>query len=581
MSSYSYKKRNKLSLYDKRLVFVLIVCITFAIIIIGRLFFLQILNGKKYKDQANRTHQMEDDLIAQRGEIFIREFNTSFRYPIATNQITYRVIVEPSKIQNKQQVVKLLANSLSLDESELIDIVSKNDPYERIADHVSQVEVDKIKEYGLKGVVFESEVRRFYPEDNFGGQILGFVGFDKDRPAGSGRYGLEGYFDKELAGVNGYIKGEKDAFGNAISLADQTVEEVVEGVDLELTIDRGIQFFICTEINEAIKTYDAESGSILVMDPNKGSILGMCSTPDYNPNEYNKIKDQSLFVNPAIFNQYEPGSIMKPITMAAGIDAGVVNPETTYEDTGSVYIKPYTIKNSDGKANGVQTMTQVLEKSLNTGVIYVVELLGPDRYRQYMENFGFGDLTGVELDTEVGGDISSLKKNGEIWSATASFGQGIAVTSLQMLNAFNVIANGGKLMKPYIVEKKIDGNGNIDITESKIISQVISSRSATLLRGMLTSVVEFGHASLAKVPGYYIGGKTGTAQISKKGGGGYEEDQKITTFVGFAPVDKPRFSILIKMDNPKNVEWASSSAAPVFADVAKFILNYYKIPPER
>jgi len=581
MSNYLYKKRNKLSIYDRRLIFVLVFCIFFAFIIIGKLFFLQVLNGKKYSAMASEVHKMESSLKAQRGEIFIREFNTSVRYHIATNKITYRIFIEPSKIQNKQKVVADIAGVLGLDDIKLTEIINKNDPYEPIAQYVSEKIVNDIKKLGLKGIGFEAQIQRFYPEDNFGGQILGFVGFDKDKPAGSGKYGLEGYFDKELTGVDGFIKGEKDASGKPVGLSDQIIKEVINGVDLELTIDRNIQFFICKKISEALIKYDAESGSILVMNPNTGAILGMCSIPDYNPNEYNKIKDQSLFVNPAIFNQYEPGSIMKPITMAAGIDAGVVNPDTTYEDTGSVYIKPYTIKNSDKKANGIQTMTQVLEKSLNTGVVHIVDLLGPDKFREYIERFGFGNLTGIELDSEVGGDISSLKKKGQIWSATASFGQGIAVTSIQMLNAFNVIANGGKLMKPYIVDKKIDGNGVISITEPKTISQTISSRTAILLRGMLTSVVENGHAASAKIPGYYIGGKTGTAQVSKKDGGGYEDDQKITTFVGFAPVDKPRFSVLVKMDNPKKVEWAESSAVPVFADVAKFILNYYEISPER
>jgi cell division protein FtsI/penicillin-binding protein 2 len=293
------------------------------------------------------------------------------------------------------------------------------------------------------------------------------------------------------------------------------------------------------------------------------------------------VEDQSVFNNPAIFSQYEPGSIFKPITMAIGLDLKLVNPETTYEDTGNVQIGPHTIKNSDLKSNGIQTMTQVLEKSLNTGVVYVVRLVGPQKFREYAEAFGLGSLTGIELDREAMGDTDSLKKRGEIWSATASFGQGIAVTPIQMLNAFNAIANGGRLMKPYIVREFVESSGAEREVQPKAIRQVLSERTSTLLRGMLVNVVENGHGKRAGVAGYYVAGKTGTAQVSKKDGGGYEKDRVIGSFIGFAPADNPVFSMLVKVDNPKTVQWAESSAAPVFGEIAKYLLNYYKVPPER
>ena len=571
-------KRKKPFLKDKRLLFLFAVGVLVASIIIIRLFVLQIIRGKMYSNIATGRHNVFAKLQPERGKIFIKEYKTTKTYPVAMNKTTYLVYAEPSKIQNKSRVAKTLANILKLDEGKLKKTLYKNDPYEPIAHYVSRSIMTKIKDSGLKGVGFQEEDRRVYPEKGFGGQILGFVGFDKTKQ--SGRYGLEGYFDKDLSGLSGYLKGEKDALGRLIPWGSQTVEKAINGADLYLTVERGIQFFVCNKIKEAVKKYEASMGSVIVMNPYTGAILATCSYPDYDPNFYNKEKDQSVFNNPIIFNQYEPGSVFKPVTMAAAIDAGLVSPETTFIDEGSVFIKPHTIKNSDGKRYGLQTMTQVLEKSLNTGVIYIVKLLGPKQFRAYVERFGFGNLTGIELDKEAMGDISSLKKRGEIWSATASYGQGISVTPIQMINAFNVIANGGKLMKPYIVEKIVStGKDGEKVIKPKIIRQVISSRTSTLLRGMLASVVENGHSKKAGVEGYYVAGKTGTAQISESGE--YAKEKKIATFAGFAPVDRPIFSLLIRLDNPKAAEWASSSAAPVFGEIAKFILNYYKVPSER
>ncbi|MBU1180200.1 penicillin-binding protein 2 [Patescibacteria group bacterium] len=577
MINIHYKKRKKTFLNDKRLFLLFVAVVLIAFIIIIRLFILQIIRGGKYSDMAFGRHNLSTSIEAKRGEIFIQEFGSETLYPVATNKITYLVYAEPSKIQNKVMAAKVLADNLELDEAELKKTLYKDDPYEPVAHYVSKEIMERIKAYGIKGVGFEEEVKRFYPEKGFGGHILGFVGFDTNKQ--SGRYGLEGYFDEQLSGQSGYLKGEKDALGRLIPWGDQALEEAVDGTDFVLTVERGIQFFVCNKIKEAVKKYEASFGVVIVMEPNTGKVLAMCSSPDFDPNFYNKEKDQSIFNNPAIFNQYEPGSVFKPITMAAAIDAKLVSPESTYIDEGEVYIEPHTIKNSDLKRYGVQTMTEVLEKSLNTGVVHVVKLLGPKKFREYVNDFGFGNLTDIGLDKEAVGDISSLKKRGEIWSATASYGQGISVTPLQMLNAFNVLANGGKLMRPYIVEKIIGPGSIAQETSPKTIRQVISSRTSVLLRGMLASVVENGHAKLAAVNGYYVGGKTGTAQVSE--GGEYAKEKKIATFAGFAPVDNPRFSVLIRLDNPQAVEWASDSAAPIFGEIAKYILNYLKVPSER
>ncbi|MCK5460270.1 penicillin-binding protein 2, partial [Candidatus Parcubacteria bacterium] len=351
-----------------------------------------------------------------------------------------------------------------------------------------------------------------------------------------------------------------------------------DGADIVLTIDRAVQFKVCEELKKSIEQHSADSGSVIVINPSSGAVIAMCNVPFYDANFYNKA-DIDLFNNPIISSQYEPGSIFKAITMAAGLDSGVVNPDTVYNDEGCVKIGVETICNSDLKAHGRQTMSNVLEGSLNTGVIFVARKAGRDIFRKQVEDFGFGNPTGIELSSEAGGNISALNKKKEIYMATASFGQGVSVTSLQMVSAFAAIANNGKLMKPYLVKSIIGSDGSEKETKPVEVRQVISKKTAILLSAMLVSVVEKGHGKRAGVEGYYVAGKTGTAQVPKKFGKGYEEDQTIGLFAGFAPVDNPRFAMLVKIDNPKDVIWAESTAAPLFGRLAKFILDYYQVEP--
>jgi len=442
-------------------------------------------------------------------------------------------------------------------------------------------EAGKEKVLDLKVIGFEMESFRYYPEANLSSHIIGFLGFEGDEKKGYN--GIEGYFNEELSGQAGKVKAERDAKGNLTIINNRVFENAKDGNDIILTIDHSIQFTVCQKLNAAVLRHGADGGSAIVIDPKNGAILAMCSFPDYDPNDYKNVENSNIFNNPAIFDQYEPGSIFKAITMAAGLDQNKVSPDTTFNDTGSVKIANYTIENSDHKAHGMVTMANVLELSLNTGAIYVMRKIGPPIFENYLKNFGFGEKTGIELKTESKGDIRSLndKKNKELYSATASFGQGISVTPLQMVMAFGAVANGGILMKPYIVNKIIKPGGEEAITSSRQIRRVISERASMLLGGMLVNVVEKGHGKKAGVKGYYVAGKTGTAQIPKKDGRGYEENAHIGSFAGFAPADDPAFAMIVRIDHPRDVEWAESSAAPLFGEIAEFILNYKQIAPTR
>lgn len=439
----------------------------------------------------------------------------------------------------------------------------------------------KKKELAIPGIGFSEKTYRYYPEANIGSNLLGFVGFSGDKQ--QGRYGLEEYFEQELAGKPGSIKVERDAAGQAIIIGDRVYHQPENGVDLILTINRSIQFMACEKLNQAVARHGADGGSVIIMEPATGAILAMCSSPDYDANNYQDVKNIKTLVNPAIFSQYEPGSIFKIITMAMALDQKKVTPQTAYVDTGKVVIDNYTIENSDRKANGQQTMIQVLDKSLNTGAIFAMRQIGPDLFSDYVKRFGFGEKTGFESEGESKGSIKNLIKKPvrELNAATASFGQGIAVTALQMASAFQAIANKGVLMKPFVVKEIIKTDGSKIATNPAPVAQVISEKAATIVGGMMVDVVENGHGKRAAVPGYWVGGKTGTAQVPKANGRGYELNNHIGSFAGFAPADNPKFVMLVRIDHPRDVDWAESSAAPLFGELAEFMLNYWHVPKER
>ena len=374
---------------------------------------------------------------------------------------------------------------------------------------------------------------------------------------------------------------EKDVAGRWITLATRSLTPAQDGDDIYLTLDAAIQYKAQEVLKKTVAKHGAESGSVIVLNPKTGAVLALANYPDFDLNEYNKISDPGIYSNKSLSADYEPGSVFKPITMAAALNEGKVNPETTYEDTGSVTVDDRTIKNSDLKANGVQTMTQVLEKSLNTGMVFVESKLGHEAFRKYIKKFRFGSPLGIELPSEAKGDTDNLNRRGDIWYATGSFGQGITVTPLQLITAYTAIANEGKLMKPYVVDRIVHPDKTEEKTFPDELETVLDPKTAAKVSAMLVNVVESGHGQKAAVNGYYIAGKTGTAQVPYKDRSGYDPTKNIGSFVGFGPVDNPAFLMLVRIDHPKDVRFAESTAAPAFGEIASFILNYLQIPPSR
>lgn len=553
--------------------------VLFGVILIMRLFWLQVIGGSGYSALALNQRGYSKEISAKRGEIFLKDKKGQLT-PLATNEEVYLVYANGTEVRDAKAVAKTLSSILDVKEDELLARVSKNtDMFEPLQHGVTDDIVQIIKGKKLAGINFIKEHKRVYPFKQTGSQVVGFVGASADERI-QGRYGLEAQFEKQLGGEEGSIVGERDPSGRLIPLGNQTLNSAKDGADLVLTIDPNIQFVACERLRSAVLKHGADSGSVVIMDPKTGAIMAMCGVPDFDPNNYGETKNMEAFNNPIISKAYEPGSVFKVITMAAAVDAGKVTPNTTYEDTGEVKIGPNTIRNSDNKANGRMTMSDVLAKSLNTGAIFAMRTLGLDRFASYVKNFGFGSVTGLELPSESSGDISNILKKGEIYRATGSFGQGISVTPLQMLTAVGAIANGGTLVKPYIVSEIRRDKEIISSTQVKTVRQVISVHAATLLSGMMVKVVEEGHGKRASVPGYWVGGKTGTAQIPGPHGG-YDPNFTIGSFVGFAPVEDPRFVMITRIDRPRDVKFAESSAAPLFGDIASFLVQYLDIRSTR
>ena len=437
----------------------------------------------------------------------------------------------------------------------------------------------------LDGIAFVTKTHRYYPEENIGSHLLGFVKTNEKEQ--TGEYGLEGFFNNELKGVGSVAYTDYGAKGDLIVINGHEYVKAQDGDSLVLTIDPIVQFNICGKLNVKAEELEADSATVIVMDPKDGAILAMCSWPDYDPNNYRKVEDINVYNNPAVFFQYEPGSVFKTFSMAAAIDKEKITPQTTFKDEGFIMIEGWDkpIRNADFEtkgAHGIVDMNTVLEESLNTGAIHAMRKTGREEFAQYVRDFGFGEKTGIELDTEVAGDIRKINgdKVYEIFAATASFGQGITATPLQLITAYSALANGGILMKPHLVKELIYPDGKREKVKPKQIRRVVSERTSMLIGGMLANVVEGGHAKLAAVPGYYVGGKTGTAQIASTKIRGYSE-KTAHTFIGYAPIDEPRFVMLVKIDNPKDIDYSSQSAAPLFGDIAKFLLTYWQVPMER
>ncbi|MBU4481015.1 penicillin-binding protein 2 [Patescibacteria group bacterium] len=545
-----------------RLNLIFFLFVFFGLAIIGRLFYLQVLRGDYYRAIAHGQQKTIKEVNGERGRIF---FNGG--QILAANEEGKFLYISPKEIKNKEEMARAISEIINFPEIAILEKIKKDDYFELLKPKLTVEEINSLKKLNLKGVYLGDSLFRNYPQASMASQVVGFLSGER------GQYGVEGYYDEILKGRGDLQEKLRTPWGYLTSSLDQSA---TKGADIWLTIDYNIQFRAEELLQEAKKNFDIESGQIIVMEPSSGKILTLANFPNFDPNQYQKYANEekfALFQNSAIQKIFEPGSAFKPITMAAALEEGRITPQTTYIDEGKVQIKSRTLYNFDKKKWGERTMTEVLEKSINTGAVFAQRQIGDEKFLKYIELFKFFEPTGIDLEGETFSVNPGLKKGKEINFATAAFGQGIEMTPLQLARAFSAIANRGKIMKPYIVE--LTEIRPQSIPEETIISQ----KTASQLTAMLVNVVENGYGKKAKVPGYYIAGKTGTAQVPYENKRGYEPDKTIQSFVGFGPAFEPKFLILIKLDNPKT-RTAEYSAAPIFGDLAKYIIDYLEIPPD-
>lgn len=566
-------------IFEGRIRLILIFFLVACSALIGRLFIMQIIRYGEYVRLAARQQGNTEEISSERGVIFATD-KTGAAIPLALNKPYKALVASPKLITDPEGTASALADAFHLDRAGIAaKLAKKNDPYEVLA---RKIELDAVNAFAARGlpagISFEDEIGRIYPHGTLAANLLGFV--SSNQGEASGKYGIEKYYNADLSGVRGLREGAKDASGFWIALGRRIVQPPKDGATVSLTIDYPIQRKAEEVLALARQKWNAVSGLVIVLDPKTGRILADARNPTFDPNEFSKEKDFSIFLNPTAEASYELGSVLKPITVAGALEEKLITPETTYDDTGEVKIGSFTIRNFDGRAYHLQTMTQVLEKSLNTGVVYVARLLGKKKQEEYLRAFGLGERTGIDLPGEIAGDLSNLKSGRDSDFATASFGQGIAVTPIQMAAAMGAIANKGVLMKPYIVDNITDDSGNTTARNPEVVRQVISPATAETLTKMLVSVVKNGYEDRAGVTGYFVAGKTGTAQIPRRDGKGYAEDAVIHTFVGYAPAFNPKFLILVQLNEPKGNRFAANTLTSVFHDLAEFILHYYEVPPD-
>jgi cell division protein FtsI/penicillin-binding protein 2 len=434
-----------------------------------------------------------------------------------------------------------------------------------------------LQDLGLWGVRTLPSARREYAESDLAGALIGYVGRD-----GSGLWGIEADYDPVLRGLEGYAIGERDGLGRPIAFSERVERAPQPGGEVQLTVDRYMQAIAEEHLRRAVEEYQATGGTVLIMNPHTGAILAMASLPSVSLSTLDLTDPDlsSLTRNRAITDLYEPGSVLKTLTTAAAIDLGLVSPDTTYDDTGAVQVGTDVIRNWDFSANGVVTMTEFLQRSLNTGAVWLSQQIGAERFYQYLLQFGLGEPTHVGLSGEAEGIVRTVEDDEwyPVDLATNAYGQGLAATPLQVLTAVNAFANGGELMRPYVVSHVV-GRDGVRTYEPVVVRQVISPETARTMASMMRDVVEGVPTHGARVPGYQVAGKTGTTLVSIPTG--YDLNTTIASFVGFLPYEDPQVSILVKIDQPggeRNL--GGEVAAPVFAGIAADVMEYLNIPAD-
>lgn len=553
--------------------------IIFAFFLVTKLYFVQIVSGEAFNERADRQYVRPVGGVFDRGTIFFQSKDSTLM-AAASLRLGYTVAINPKILKNPADVYEKISKIITLDHDDFMAKAAKvNDTYEEVAKRIDPDQAKAIDDLTISGVNLYKDKWRYYPGENLASHVLGFVGYDKNNNYG-GRYGLENYYDGVLQrnDENVYVNFFAEIFSDIHKTFSDT--GTVEG-DIVSTIEPNVQSFLEKQIEAVNTKFNSKLTGGVVIDPKTGEIYAMAAVPDFNPNSFGSEKSVSVFTNPLVQNVYEMGSIIKPLTMAAGIDAGVVTANTTYFDKGYVTLNGKTIYNYDKVGRGTIPMQDVLDESLNTGVAFVTSKLGNQRFTDYFYKYGLNQLTGIDLPNEELDLVDNLKSPRDVEHATASFGQGIALTPIATVRALSVLANGGTLITPHVV-KRID----YKVGFSKDISyppgdRAISTTTSHEISRMLTVVVDKALLNgSVKMDHYSMAAKTGTAQIASPNGG-YYDDRYLHSFFGYFPSYDPKFLVFLYTVDPKGEAYASHTLTEPFINTAKFLINYYEVPPDR
>lgn len=560
---------------NKRIEYTVRVLLCIAVVLVGRLFFLQIIDKSDLQAKNLSQVQVDRKLQSPRGTIYDRNGR-----PLAMSVVTKSLYADPKMIkQSPSEVAELIAPYVTMSKEDIVKSLQEDTAFVWI-DRMMEPEKSKavaqlIEDKNLEGLNFVEESKRYYPNGNLAAQVLGFVGTDD-----KGLDGLEMVLDDELKGGVQQEIVATDNKGNAIfgSVLSKFLPD--KGKSVTLTIDATIQFIAERALDKAMEDTGAKHASVIVMDPKTGEILAMANRPTYDPNHYSQGSEED-FKNIAVTNLYEPGSTFKPIIASAALASGKWKLDQVYNDKGAFAANGHIIRNWDGKGYGPVRLLDILKYSLNTGMAEIGTLTGADILSKYVRDYGFGSETGIELPGEGAGILYNPEDMSKLDVATMSIGQGIAVTPLQMVRAFGALSNGGAMMKPHIIKSYSNSQGDVtSTTETSVVGQPVPAETVKTIVDILEKEVSEGGGTKAMVEGYHFGGKTGTAQKLDTKHGGYLDGQYIASFIGFGPVEDPKFVVLVVIDDPqKGSYYGSQIVAPVFKDIVSQLVRYYQMSP--
>jgi len=557
-----------------RPIFIFLVIISSFLILSYRLIDLQVLEAQEYVDFATNQHDRDYNLFAQRGKIYDKNGK---ELALSLHQVT--LFANPYFVKDPLNYAIKLGEILNMNVEDLKEKLSRsNSGFEYITRKIGPELANRVMELNLDGIYSTREDKRFYPKDSQACHLIGFVGLDN-----KGLAGVELEYEKQLHGTDGKIIAKQDGLGRIIPGTYTLKSDPEDGYDIHLTIDENIQFYTESRLKKGIQETGAKRGTIIIMQPKTGEILAMANYPDFDLNGFNQSNSDNL-KNLAISYNFEPGSVFKFVTASSVIDSSSISKETVFNLPPTIKVGGRVISEPFRHVAKDYSVADILIKSANVGTVILAQQMSDEVYYNYLSKFGFGQSTGIDLPGEEIGVFNHYSQWSGSSKATISFGQGISVTPIQLLRALSTILNDGVAPNPYIVKRICGKNGDIDYFPKPEIAEkrVISSETAEAIKSILIRVVEEGTGKNAKIEGYKVGGKTGTAEKPIEGGRGYHSDISITSFMGFAPGDDPTLACIVMMDEPSTANgrvWGSTVAAPIFKDVMSFTLDYLRIPP--